>query len=98
MYTYYRYAPTPVRHETKWHFGWTSCLLFLANLFLLAVYSIVPEIPVRLALASITIVSALGILSATVSIVFGKFWLSKTYAACGLMGNTGVLLWILLLL
>jgi hypothetical protein len=96
MYTEYSYVPAPVRHETKWHFGWNSCLLFMANLALLAFYTIVPDVSLRFELASITLIATLGVLSALSSIIFGKFWLSKVYATCGLIGNICLLLWLLL--
>jgi len=57
MYTEYTYVPPPVRHETKWHFGWNSCLLFITSLVLLALYTVVPAVSLRLVLASITVIA-----------------------------------------
>jgi hypothetical protein len=101
MYNRYPYpspSARPARYESKWHLGWNACLLFLANLMFLALYAIEPGVSLRVLLTVITVVATLGILSATLSIFAGEFWLSQIYAACGLIGNISVLLWLLLFL
>lgn len=99
MYTHYSYVPDPpVRRESKWHFGWNSCLLFIANVMLLSLYAIAPGVSLQFILAIATFIAVLGSLSAAFSIIFGKFWLSKIYAICGLLGNLCVVLWLLLAL
>ena len=91
-----KYLSNPFRFENKWHFGWNSCLCFIASLALLTLYALVPELPPALVLSGITAAATFGMLSAMLSLAFDRFWLPKIYAACGLMGNLCVVLWILL--
>jgi len=95
MYAQYHYA-APLQPKIQWHFGWNSCLLFIANLMILTLYVLIPGISLRVILAGSTLIGTLGAASATYSLIFSKFWLSKTYATCGLLGNICVVLWLLM--
>lgn len=97
MYSkHYIYSPQPPRFEEHRDFGWNSCMLFITALVLLTLYTLLPAVSLVLALTVITGVATLGTLIALYSLAYGKIWLSKVYATCGLMGNLCLLLWLLL--
>ena len=77
-------------------YGWNSCLLLLANLALIVLYAVAPRVPFNTLLNVISAIALLGIFNAVISLVRARFWISKMYAACGLLGNLCLPLWLVL--